>query len=451
MSVSTSMQRRRAIRRLAGASVGNFGEVYDFTVYALTAPILAQHFFPSSNPTAGILGTFAVYALAFLARPVGGFVFGVMADKRGRIVVLAWTVVLMGLGTMAIGLLPSYDSIGITATILLVLCRLAQGLSMGGESSGSYTYVIESAPEGQRGRWVGIVASFSYSPAVVTGLIILGFSSALGDSYEEWGWRLPFILGGVVALVGYLLRRKLDDPDEYTEAMEQQAQQQQQVSNPVLGVAKSRAKSMVLVVLLLAIQAVSAYLVLGYMFTFTTEQGLGHTEALLTNAATLTIIVVLLPIVGTVTDKFGRKPVLLVGAAWFMLTVIPAFALASSGTVLGALVGQSLICVGVGIYAGSVFAVMLELFPTSLRATGHAISFNVGAAIFGGTTPLIAAALVESTGSPMAPAYYAIAVSFLGLIGIFMTPETRHVTLRHGVQKSSGEAVEEPALSSPRD
>ncbi|WKN60165.1 MFS transporter [Rhodococcus opacus] len=433
------MTKRPAVRRLAGASIGNFGEIYDFTIYALSAPILARHFFPESDATAALLGTFAVYALAFFARPLGGFVFGVMADKKGRTIVLAWTVTLMGAGTAAIGLLPSYSQIGVAATFLLVLCRVTQGLSMGGESSGSYTYVIESAPPGRRGRWVGIVASFAYSPAAVAGLMILGFRAVMGDAYEEWGWRLPFIMGGLVAVIGYLIRRKLDDPEEYIEAVAQES-----VSNTVVGVAKQRTKSMLLVVMLLMVQSVAAYLILGYMFTFLVEKAnVESNVALYTNAAAMMLIVVMLPVVGAISDRVGRKPVMIVGAVWFIATVYPAFVLASAGTVVGALAGQALIAIAVGIYASAAFTVMLELFPTNMRATGHAISYNLGAAIFGGTTPLIAAALVEYSGSMYSPAFYAIAVSLVGLIGILIAPETRDFTLRHA-KHDEAQALEHP-------
>ena len=266
-------------RKLLGGAIGNMGEQFDYSIYAFTAPIIALNFFPSSNPVAALLNTFVVYALSFVARPFGGVMFGYIGDRFGRFAILTWTVVLMGVGTMLIGLLPSYSSVGVLAPILLVVCRLLQGLSLGGETTGVESYIAESAPDGKRASWTSLVMSFAYIPVALVACFILGLRTVMGDAaFEAWGWRIPFLLGGVVAFAGYLLRRNLDDPDEYLEA---KAEADQLALVPKSGESVAHAlgqsfktrKSMLLVILLLCSPSVAAYLLTGYMYTYLVKEG----------------------------------------------------------------------------------------------------------------------------------------------------------------------------------
>src|SRR6478609_9825330 len=211
--------KQSSLRTLSAGSIGNFGEIYDFAVFGFSVPILSAHFFPGSDRTAALLSTFAVYAVAFFARPLGGLMFGVMADKVGRVRVMAMTVWLMALGTAVIGLLPTYATIGIGAPILLVLCRIAQGLALGGETTGTTSFILESAPDDRRGGWIGLTLIFSHLPnALVAGLLI-GLQFAAGASaYADWVWRVPFLAGGLIGIVGFWLRSNLDEPDESKQA-----------------------------------------------------------------------------------------------------------------------------------------------------------------------------------------------------------------------------------------
>ncbi|KHF43085.1 MFS transporter [Saccharomonospora viridis] len=421
----------QARRRLLGGVVGTFVEWYDFLIYGLSAPVLAAHFFPESNPTAALLGTFAIYAIAFFVRPLGGVFFGYLGDRTGRINILAATVLLMGAATLATGLLPTYGSIGVWAALLLLLCRLAQGFSAGGETSGGLSYVLESAPSDRRGHWIGIAVASSFLPVVLGAFLILGLRTAFGDAaYDEWAWRIPFLFGGLLAVVGLWLRRKLDDPEEYVEAVHTE-----QVHNPIRTAARANWRAIVLVVFLVAVQAVGAYLINGYLYSYlTTTIGMAATPALFTNAAAVLTITVLLPVFGAVADRVGRRKVMFGGAALLAATAYPALQIVATGTVIGALLGQLLLAVAVALFASGGFVTMLELFQTTVRFTGHAIAYNLGYAIFGGTTPLIASSLVNATGSSMAPAFYVAAISVLGLAVVVFTPETRHVVLRTGAE-----------------
>jgi len=414
------------------------GEQFDYSIYAFTAPIIAVNFFPSSNPVAALLNTFVVYALSFVARPFGGVMFGYIGDRFGRLAVLTWTVVLMGVGTMLIGLLPSYSSVGVLAPILLVVCRLLQGLSLGGETTGVESYIAESAPDGKRASWTSLVMSFAYIPVALVACFILGLRTVMGDAaFEAWGWRIPFLLGGVVAFAGYLLRRNLDDPDEYLEA---KAEADQLALVPKSGESVAHAlgqsfktrKSMLLVILLLAPQSVAAYLLTGYMYTYLVKEG--HTTAtvaLLSNAAAVVVLAILLPFMGRLCDRFGRKRMYAAGAAWLFISAYPAFLLAGSGSLAGALIGQFFLAFGVAVYTSAMFVGLIELFPTAVRCRSHGISYNAAVAMFGGTTPLVAAALISATGNSLAPAFYAMAISVVfGIAGNVLVPETKDVSLR---------------------
>ncbi|GAA3573631.1 MFS transporter [Amycolatopsis ultiminotia] len=421
-------------RRLVGGFVGTFVEWYDFLVYGLSAPILAVYFFPGSSPVAALLGTFAVYAVSFLVRPLGGLVFGAMGDRRGRIRVLAVTVLLMGASTMVIGLLPTYQSIGIGAPALLLLCRIAQGFSAGGETSGGLSYILESAPTDRRARWIGVAVAMSWLPSVLASLLILGLRGGLGNAaYLDWAWRVPFLLGGLFALIGLWLRSTLDDPEEYVEAT-----REQRAAHPVRQALRSDRRAIVTVTLLVAVQAVGAYLLLSYFYTYlTTVAQLSVTAALLTNAAAIVVMALLMLPFGWIADRFGRKPVMFAGVGWLLLGVWPAFALAGTGGIVGALTGQLVLAVGVALFASGGFVTMVELFSTAVRVTGHSIGYNVGYAVFGGTAPLVAAALISATGSSSAPACYVMAIAVVGLIVVFRTPETRGARLRDAGTESS--------------
>lgn len=413
-------------RTLGAASIGNFGEIYYFAVFGFSVPVIAAHFFPTGNSTAALLSTFAVYAVAFFARPIGGLVFGYLLDRVGRVKVLSMTIWLMAAGTALIGLVPTYDSIGIAAPFLLVLCRLAQGFAMGGELTGSTAFILESAPSGRRGRWVGIIYFFANLPNALVALMLLGAQLLAGkDAYMEWAWRIPFLLGGLIGVVGYWLRRNLEDPEEFRQAFRKAPER-----NPLRAVTGSGLKAMMHVAMLLPVISVASYLILGFMYTYLVKQvGMDSRLALFSNAAGIASFAVFLPVGGALSDRFGRKRVLTVGALWVGAVAYFCLWLASSGSFLDAAAGQMILAAATGLYGGACFVTAAELFPTSFRATGHAIAYQTTVAVLGGTTPLVCAWLVSSLGSPLAPAWYVSIVALVNVVLIRCVPETRDVAL----------------------
>lgn len=432
MSAVSAISGVTSRQRLNGAAIGAFVEWYDFHIYGLTAPVLAMHFFPKTDPTVALLTTFLVYGLALLARPLGGPVFGYIGDRYGRMRSLSLTVLLMGCVTFLTGLLPTYSSYGILAPLLLIVCRLAQGFFAAGETSGALSYTLESAPADRRARWAALIGGWGFVPIALAAAIIYGLRTVVGDdAYNDWGWRVPFLVGGVLGLVGLWLRRNLDDPEE-----SRQGQRESQAINPIKSAATSTGRSTVNAVFLTALQAVTAYTLLGYMYTFLLQTAkVGTTAALVTNAAANVLIFAFLPIGGALADRFGRRPLLIAGAVWLLVAAYPAFIWASDGTVVGAMGGQLLLVIGFCLYAGSNFVASLELFPTAMRQSGHALAYNLSFAIFGGFTPLLATYLVASSGQAVSPAYILMVVAILGVVTAMLTPETKGINLRTSVLK----------------
>ncbi|WP_374221260.1 MFS transporter [Variovorax sp. E3] len=380
-----------------------------------------------------MLSAFAVYAVAFVARPVGGLIFGYMLDRIGRVKVLAMTIWLMAMGTAAIGLIPTYESIGLAAPLLLVICRLAQGFAVGGEITGSTTFILESAPAGRRGTWVGIIYFFANIPNALVALMLLSMQLLIGkETYLEWAWRVPFLLGGLIGIIGYWLRRNLEDPEEY-----KRASRTVESRNPLRAVTRSGVRSMLYVAMILPVQSVASYLLLGFMYTFLVKQvGLDSTSALLANAAGIVAYAIFIPIGGALSDRFGRKKVLSVGALWIGVLAYVSVRLAANGSLLEAVAGQVILGIGIGLYGGACFVTCAEFFPTSFRATGHAIAYQLTVAVLGGTAPLVCAWLINVFHSPFAPGWYVAVVALVNIVLIQFVPETKEVDLRTSIDSA---------------
>ncbi|MEB3371903.1 MFS transporter [Saccharopolyspora mangrovi] len=429
------MQNRDTFRRrVAGSAIGSFVEFYSFLVYGLTAPVLARHFFPE-NSSIALIATFAIFAVSFGFGPLGGAFFGYLGDRIGRVRVLGATVLLAGGATLGIGVLPTYQSIGIAAPIVLLLCRVAQGFAAGGEPTGAYSYVLESAPSDQRGRWVTFTVTFAWLGPTVGSILIVCLRTIGGEqAYTDWLWRVPFIIGGIVAVIGLWIRLKLEDSDEF-----EQATKQEMAPNPFSRVFRENRRAFGLVLLLGITNGAAAYTINGYIATYLSElAGLSATATLVSSAVVLLLFVIMLPCFGILTDRVGRRPVLLGGGAVLLLTAYPAFLLASTGTLVGAFAAQLLLGVPIAALQAGFYLASLELFPTAARYTGHAVSFNLGNNVVGGATPLVCTVLITSLNLSTAPALFLIAVVIVGLGATSFLPETRHVELRDSIHRRSG-------------
>jgi len=421
-------------RKLMAGSVGNFVELYDFAVFGFSVPILSAHFFPGNDRSAALLSTFAVFAVAFVARPLGGLIFGSMADRIGRVKVMAITVCLMALGTAIIGVLPTYAEIGMAAPIMLVACRLLQGLALGGETTGSQSYIVESAPDNRRGQWVSFTQLFGQLPNAIVAVLLIAVQAFAGSAAYEGGlWRIPFLAGGVIGIVGFWIRRNVDEPEEFKQATRTTADR-----SPLRDAFHAEGiKAMLRLLMIMPVYFTGAYILFGFMYTFLVRVAkLEPTTALISNAISVVVLCSVMPLAGILSDRIGRKRVMSLGAAWLMLTAYPAIHFAASGTFAGALLGQVLIGIGLGVNGGASYVAAVEFFPTKFRATGHAISYQITVAVLGGTSPFIAAYLSRLLDTPFAPGIYLAFISAACLIATQFVPETRSVRLRTSVESS---------------
>jgi MHS family proline/betaine transporter-like MFS transporter len=432
---------RRSIR---GTAIGNFMEWYDFGVYGYIATTIAQVFYPGNSVSAvHLIATFGTLAAAFAVRPLGGFIFGLLGDRIGRKRVLVITILLMTLGTTTSGVLPGYHTIGIWAPILLVVARIFQGLSTGGEYVGTMTYVSEHAPDRSRGMMGGFLPLGNLGGYVVAGALVTGLQTFLPtDGWLSWGWRIPFLLSAPLGLVALNLRLRIKESPAYEKESDSA-----EVSGDGGGEQFRRTVVQQWKPLLICMGFVLAYNVADYMLTGylpTYLQAIvrvGHTAGLVMIVATLMILMVAVVFVAKLSDRIGVKPVLWTGAGLLVVLSIPAFLLIRFGGSYPLIfVGVLLIGVMVLCFDSTAPATLPALFPTSVRYGALAIGFNISISAFGGTTPLIAQTLISATGNVMVPAYMLIVAGLVGVATLSFMPEVAGKRL-----PGSGPSVESEA------
>jgi MFS transporter, MHS family, proline/betaine transporter len=417
-----------AKKAVTAGAIGNFVEWYDYSVYGFFATIIASQFFPSEDRVASLLATFAVFAVAFFMRPVGAFVFGHYGDTIGRRNTLAAAIILMGIATLMIGVLPTYGQIGVLAPILLVVARLLQGFSAGGEWSGSAAFMVEYAPENKR----GLYGSWQ-QVSIVAGLLV---GSAMGgllgtvlseDALNAWGWRIPFILGMVVALVGLYLRLRVED----TPAFRIIEEKEEITEAPVKESFTAHWRESLTAIGFTVAWTVAYYILLTYMPTYVSETlGIPLTQALLSNAIGLVVLMALIPFTAALSDRIGRKPLLIAFSALIALLTYPLFLLASTQVLAFIVLAQVLFGVIISLFSGPGPAALVEMFPTNVRYSALGVSYNIAVAAFGGTAPFIATYLISRTGSNFSPGFYLIAAAVVTLIVVSTMKETYREPLR---------------------
>ncbi|MCZ9347121.1 MFS transporter [Streptomyces sp. TRM76130] len=424
----------RAVKRaVKAAALGNAMEWFDFGIYAYLAGTIGRVFFPSGNETVQLLSSFATFAVAFLVRPIGGMVFGPMGDRIGRKRVLALTMILMAVGTCAIGLLPTYAAVGFWSPLLLILFRLLQGFSTGGEYGGASTFIAEYAPDKRRGFFgsfleLGTLAGYTGAAGLVTAL-----TAGLGtEAVDAWAWRVPFLVAGPLGLVGLYLRMRLDDTpaflklEEGTVHVSDAATSVETTARGDLArIFRQHWRMLVLCVALVGAYNVTDYMLLSYMPTYLSDElHYSETHGLLILVVTMILLMLVINQVGRISDRYGRKPVLMTGMLGFFVLSVPSFLLVRQGSapaVAGGMLmlGLSLVCL-----LGTMSAALPAMFPTSVRYGSLSVGYNLSTSLFGGTTPLVITALIGATGSEMMPAYYAMAAALVGIVAVACMKET---------------------------
>jgi MFS transporter, MHS family, proline/betaine transporter len=392
-------------RVVLAATIGNTLEWYDFLIYGFLAVTIAKLFFPTENELTSLLLSVGTFGAAAIVRPIAGVVLGIYADRVGRKAALTLAIFTMGLGTGLIVVAPTYASIGIWAPVLLVTARLLQGFACGAELGGATAILVENAPDGSRGLYgswqTASQAAGVLLGAMVTMLVSLSMTQA---QLEAWGWRVPFAFGLLIVPVGFYVRSKLKEPDAFLKA---------RTEAPIfafirwlLGERSSLFTAIGIAVLYLA----CAYVLFVYMPTFAVRQlRLPFSQALIATTLASAVLFVCSPVMAVISDRYGRKPLLVVGASAFAILTYPAFILITREPSLLKLAAvQSGFAVAMAAYAGPAISVYAELFPTRLRSTAVSLVYSVAVVLVGGFAPLIVTWLIAATGNPIAPAFYVI-------------------------------------------
>lgn len=418
MAVPARSDTRKAV---FAAAIGNVLEWYDFGVYVFFASVIAKNFFPATDPTSALLSSFIVFGVGFIMRPLGGIIIGRFGDTHGRKAALTLTILTMAFGTVMVGLLPGYASIGVAAPMLLVIARLIQGFSAGGEWGGSTAFMAEWAPPGHRGYYA------SFQQASIAASLVLGSGTGAllttilsPEDLASWGWRLPFMMGIVLAFVGVWLRRNVDETPAYRRA-----------EHLAAAPASNNETNFQLALRAFGFTihwTVAFYILLSYMPTFTKlHAGFSASQALWSNTIGLIALMVLIPIFGAVSDRVGRKPLLLTSCAFFAIATVPLFSVLLGKPGFGTLVAiQILFCSAIALFSGAGPAAISEMFRTMGRSTWMTPAYALAVAIFGGFAPFIATWLIDATGTPLSPAFYVIAAAAISFVVIWRMPETAH-------------------------
>lgn len=426
------------------AFIGTLVEYYDYYIYGTAAALVfSRVVFPEVSPTVGLLASFATFGVGFLARPLGGAVAGHFGDRVGRKAVLVATLLMMGVSTVAIGLLPTYAAIGVGAPILLVVLRLVQGFAAGGEWGGAAVMVVEYAEPRRRGFFGGIPQSGNVAGLVLATGVFTLVSLLPEEQFLSWGWRLPFLASAVLIVVGLWIRARIADPQTFSEATDDAGAHKV----PVVELFRRSPRTVLLAVGVGGTVMSASYVAITFVVSYATATLGGessHVLAGVTLAASVAIVA--WPLSGWLSDRFGRRPVMLAGAVLIGLLAFPFFALVDTGRVgptwlaIGALYG-----VAVGLIAGVLPAFYSELFDTRVRYTGVSVSYQLCAVLFGGFTPFVATWLVSvMDGSPVLVSVYLLAASVLSVVCCLLVPETRDRDLRAGTTGAVPAAGEAP-------
>ncbi len=411
-------------RQVIAGMVGNMMEWYDFAVYGYFAVHIGQQFFPSESQVASIIAAFGVFAAGFLMRPVGSVIFGHMGDKGGRKKALVISVISMALPTFLLGLLPTYEQVGLLAPILLVLLRMVQGASVGGEYTGSVTYLIEAAPDKQRGLAGSWSSAGSWLGFLVGSAVATALTHALpAEELSSWGWRIPFLAGALIGAFALIMRAGLPESASFEKMQEAGTV----ADNPMKHAVEHHRWEIVRVVLYLWGSAMPMYLVFTYLPTFMeTYEHIPSGGALAINTMALVLVFCLVPLIGILSDKVGRKKLAVLALVLLVTTTYPLFMFmdqATNPTFEGLhpiLVAQLVLGIYIALQQGVNPSFLAEQFPMPhSRSTAFGMSFNVAYAIFGGTAPLLAALFISWTGDHRAAAIYMSVACLVSLVVLF--------------------------------
>ncbi|WP_437833453.1 MFS transporter (plasmid) [Niallia taxi] len=443
-----------AKKSVFATGVGNAMEWFDFGLYSYLAVIISQNFFSAvQNDELKLVFTFATFAIAFLMRPLGGIIFGKIGDKAGRKVVLTTTIILMAFSTLLIGLLPTYDQIGIWAPILLLVARIIQGFSTGGEYAGAMVYIAESSPDNKRsilgsGLEIGTLTGYILASLVASILFI----TLSDEQMASWGWRIPFLLGLPLGFVGMYLRKSLEESPIFENEISTNGAEEQ-VEEGFFSILKNHKKDIIVCFVSVAFFNVTNYMLLSYMPSYLNEIiGLSGTTGTILITLVMVIMVPLTLLFGKLSDNIGNKNVFLIGLGGLSLLSAVAFYLVNMNGLLFISLGILILGVLLATYEGSMPGSLPAMFYTDIRYRTLSVTFNVSVSIFGGTTPLVSTWLVHQTGNNLAPAWYLTIVSIIGFFVIlFLFKSTTGKSLKGSYPTVATKSEFKEAVANPED
>jgi MHS family alpha-ketoglutarate permease-like MFS transporter len=416
------------VRTLIAASVGNAVEWYDWTVYATFSIYFATQIFPAENESLAFIGTFATYALAFFFRPLGGMLLGRYADLKGRKQAMLLTITLMAGGSLVIAILPTYEAVGWLAPILLLLARIAQGMSLGGEVSNASAYLAEIAPPDRRGRYSSFFYISTGSAVLIASLLGAALASTMSDdALASWGWRVPFLIGGALGLVGLWLRKDMAETDQY----EENAEKARAIKNPLWLTLRDHPKAVAQLIGFTLLSTLCYYTFFSALTPFAVNaNGLDDGMVFWALSIGTALFVALQYPFGWTADRFGRKPQMLIWSGAIALLIVPVSKLVRPEAGFGSML--LVFCFGLGLYAmlASIApAIMSELFPTELRGLGIGAWYNLTVAVFGGTAPLVIQWLGDAGHSNWF-FWYVSAGAAIAFVATLTLPETKGSVLK---------------------
>ncbi|MDQ0865088.1 MFS transporter [Arthrobacter globiformis] len=414
---------RKGLRTsVAAGSIGVFVHWFEWAIYAYLASTIAVVFFPQQDSTAALLSVFAVFAISFGVRPLGALVFGTLGDRIGRKKTLSIVILSMSAATLVVGLLPTYDAIGLWAPVLLVAARVVQGLAAGGEFGSAAAFLAEYSPRKHRGFGVSWLEFGSLLGFLAASLVVFVLTSVMdAQTIADGGWRIPFLIAVPMGIIGFYIRSKIEDTPEFR-SLEQLDNIPQ---SPVKEVFTRHWKQLLQMSGLEIMMHVTFYVVLVYLLTYQ-EKVLGFdagTAALLSTAASVAGLI-LVPLVGALSDRIGRKPLLIAAAISLVVLAYPLFLIMHSGTSWAGIVSTIGLGIILALILGVHAAAAAELFPTRTRQTGLSVAYSITAAIFAGTVPYVLTWLIAQTGNEMMPAFYLILVGLIGLAAVLSMKES---------------------------
>jgi MFS transporter, MHS family, proline/betaine transporter len=419
-------QKRRVI---SAGMIGNVLEWYDFAIYGYFASEIGKQFFRQQDPVSQLLSAFGVFAVGYLMRPVGGALVGHIGDRLGRRAALTFSVTAMAIPTFLIGLLPGYATLGLLAPIALTLLRMVQGLSVGGEYTSSIVFLVEQAPEGRRGL-MGALAACAATTGILLGSAIgAAFAASMSAAaLASWGWRLPFLLGLLVGIAGYFLRRHVIES----------APPQQRPRPPLVETLNDHWRTVLGFAGLAVFNAVGFYVSFVFLVSWLQNaDGIPPSRALEINTFSMTVLVPVVIAAGALSDRLGRKPLLILACALGFVGAIPLFWLLNHPSASLALLGQLGFVLIIGLYGGILPVVLAEAAPAPVRCTAVSLGYNICFGVIGGLTPLMAAWLVDRTGDEIAPAFLIMAAAATTLATIVRFRETYRAPFPGGAAKSA--------------